>query len=178
MIGSLAEAKQIFNAAGDRWKENVVLPYGWEECGDGSTRVAFLSPSGIVYKICKSYDVNYPSENVHEEKNFRAIKEKGLLPLGWYIPEVTLYRFKALYTQWDRFESEPREKWGQVDVLACEYIPGPEETLDQDTADVVFSHIGLSDPTTFNVKVHGETQDYYIIDAGEWVEAWPEPVAA
>lgn len=174
-VGSMAEATQIFEGTGDRWEHNV-LPNGWAEIGDGSTRTAFLSPSGVVYKVCKTYYVDEPSDNAHEYANFKEMNERGLLPKGWMTPLASLYTFQAYYTQWTG--QEPEKKWGTVDVLACEYIPGPECLLSDDEVDVVFMKVGLHDPTTLNAKIHEYTGEFYIIDAGERVQSWPEPVAA
>lgn len=169
-VGCLSEAREIFEAMGDRW-ETGVLPEGWTEVGDGSTRVAYLSPSGIVYKVCKEYSLDWLSENAHEYANFKEIKERGLLPKGWHVPRANLYDFTAFYTQWTG--REPEKKWGRVDVLACEYIPGEECLLSDDEVDVVFSQVGLGDPTILNAKIHEYTKEFYIIDAGELVDRWP-----
>lgn len=172
MIGSEEEARQIFEAAGDRW-ETAVLPSGWEEVGDGSTRVAYLSPSGVVYKVCKEYWDDHPSTNANEAQNIEEIKKRELLPQGWHLPEVTLYAFGAYYTQWEARTEDPTKKWGMVDVIACEYIPGEESLIEDTEIDVVFAKVGLYDPTCLNAKIHGLTGKYYIIDAGEYIDQWP-----
>jgi hypothetical protein len=175
-VGSLSEAMEIFETAGDRWNESP-LPEGWLEVGDGSTRMVYLSPSGVAYKICKEYWEDYPSANAYEFQNFREISERKLLPEGWFVPKATLFTFNAFYTQFDNRATEPTKQWGTVDVLACEYIPGDDGTLTDDEVDVVFARVGLYDPTQWNAKVHGYTGEFFIIDAGESVQNWPEAAA-
>lgn len=177
MIGSIHEAKLIFDACGDRWIDGI-LPEGWSHLGGGSTREAYLSPSGVVYKICHYYQEDYPSENEYEFFNFARIKQDGRLPKGWMVPEVTLHDFEATFHVYSYDTLNPEMRTCKVAVLASEYVPGPEESLDDSDVAIVFAKVGLTDCTTLNAKRHQETDRYYIIDAGEWVEHWPTPVAA
>lgn len=85
-------------------------PEGWEWIGEGSSREAFLSPAGIVYKV----DVFRNSGNLDEYENYLRVKKMPPLK-GWEIPEMFLYKLDD----------------NAGEVMAVEYVEGvPDDGCD------------------------------------------------
>lgn len=175
MIGTIEEAQAIYQVVSARhWDfDNCPsLPDGWDHLGTGGTRQAYLSPSGVVYKICHDYDPDEPSHNDREAENFKAIKHSGRLPKGWKVPESHLHAFETNLKRFDYKSKQPYEDRARVSVLACDYVAGmqmsawdevPED--DWNAMQQAFAQVGLRDTDGANaVKSH---DGYYIIDAGE-----------
>lgn len=100
MIGNIDDAEFIAE-----WNMNYPLPDGWSFAGEGATRVAVISPEGIVYKVELSPD----GSNSDEYMNIQRIKE--LPPIrGWDIADASLYIVND-------FKS----------VIAMEYIDGGKD---------------------------------------------------
>lgn len=123
MIGTYEEAAEIlayWNACEDvrlaRQFANInddeiefpPLPTGWEEIGEGAYRVAFLSPSNVVYKI--EYDWSPSHGNEGEWETYCEVLSTPL-PSGWRIAEMNLIEV------------------GEVPVIASEFIPGGHEEV-------------------------------------------------
>jgi hypothetical protein len=100
-IGCFEDARLI-----GEWDHNNPLPDGWHYIGDGEERIAYLSPSGIVYKV----DTRSGS-NRREYFNICLIELTNPLK-NWRVPEATLYEIDK-----------------QNSVIAMEYIGGrdPQE---------------------------------------------------
>lgn len=166
-LGTEEEAREIFEALGDRFltAPDTDTPAGWKHLGSGGTRMAFLSPSGVVYKL--EFDAD-DYDNVLEHNNFRKIK--GKLPKGWRVPKSHLHVFLANMTKWDYNTRNKVTKTCYVSVLACEYIEGQLvggwRNRATDTDKEVFQSVGLYDWHGANAvrTTNGTT---YIIDAGE-----------
>jgi hypothetical protein len=99
-IGSMAEAETILTGhrAGS-------VPNGWEKIGSGEFRTAYLSPTGIVYKVERGFRKGQSNrgeyEHILELRYSEAVKESGA-----YIPKAWLYEI------------------GRVSVIAMEYCAG------------------------------------------------------
>lgn len=85
-IGSLEEARII-----EGYDNETRPPKGWKRIGHGSSRTAFLAPSGIVYKTPHWGSGNWIQTN--EVKYARRLAKKTTLWL-WdvRIPEITPHR--------------------------------------------------------------------------------------
>ena len=124
-LGSLDEAKEIFAAVGDRWKNVYQGPEGWTFAGSGRSRDVWLNPSKtVVYKICHVYSDDEPSYNELEAWNIDFIRANRRLPDGWLIPDYQLYKFNYCYTQWDKDHRKGVARVGRVVILAMEYVDG------------------------------------------------------
>jgi hypothetical protein len=111
MIGTVEEA--VFIA---QWELEMdehcewLCPEGWEVLGEGAYRVAFRSPSGVVYKR-ENEDGKYYGHNCREWENIQRLKR---IPVqGWRVPESTLYSVKV---------SGP-----EVSIIAMEYVSGESD---------------------------------------------------
>lgn len=169
MIGTLAEAQEIFAVVGDRWLKTRPPPPDWKKIGSGRSRTAYLSPSGIVYKICHVYDDYTMNYNELEERNFKWLRVHRKLPKGWSVPECSLHAFEATFTRWSHKAGTTVNTPGRVTVMASEYVDG-EHLYDYNSPDAermceVFALIGLTDDYGGNVKKSEGI--CYIIDAGE-----------
>lgn len=104
-IGSAVEAWTLANAPRDGWG-NPETPAGWRWLGEGVSRTAFLSPTGVVYKF--EYDGSGCNMDEYEaamtiQSKLRASSARTVKALK------TLYFPKVRY-----FEN--------MDILAMEYI--------------------------------------------------------
>lgn len=173
MIGTLAEAQKIYRAVGDHLRGGIP-PRGWREIGAGGTRHCYLSPSGVVYKLCYVYEDDDPTVNDREQVNFDKIRNCGKLPNNWRVPKSHLHAFRTNISRFNRRLQKEVVVPGRVAVLACEYIPGKrlgsmckdvsgDEWWDMETA---FRAVGLSDTGGANA-IRATDGTHYIIDAGE-----------
>lgn len=73
------------------FSEQATEPEGWKRLGAGVSRVAFLSPEGVVYKVQRYYGEQWGQSNEREDQN---IKEHRLrkLPEGCRLPRWHFYR--------------------------------------------------------------------------------------
>lgn len=99
MIGNIEDAELI-----GEW-DYETLPDGWFDVGEGSSRNAYISPDGVVYKVEQRPD----GSNSLEYMNYLKIQEAGPLS-GWAVPETSLYIL-----------SESKA------VIAMEYIEGVDD---------------------------------------------------
>lgn len=164
MIGTLAEAREIFEAVGDRWEPIPGPPAGWVKLGEGRDRAVYLSPSGVAYKICHLYELS-PNKNEVEAKNFDFIKARGRLQGHWAIPEYTLYRFTAVFTQWSESARAPVKAEWPVVVTAVEHIEGKNHPDSFETS-YAFRRAGLYDACSGNALT-AKNGKHYILDAAE-----------
>lgn len=174
MIGTLEEAQAIFDAVGDRWAPDFDernCPEGWKYLGCGGTRNVYLSPSGVVYKVCHHYYKDEPSVNDVEHANFEVIRTTRKLPRKWRVPKSHLHAFQAQYRKYNYALKETKEIHGRVAILACEYVDG--ETVGWNgtpqrkrAMDYAFKKIGLFDNARGNA-MFGNDGYRYIVDAGE-----------
>ncbi len=110
-IGSQTEANEIlaaFNAPENKgvWYSEMTLPDDWAYLGHGMYRAAFLSPSGVVYKVetgkyAGSQSNRGEYERILEMRFSDSVKESGVI-----IPKAWLY------------ES------GNRDIIAMEFMDG------------------------------------------------------
>lgn len=113
------------------------LPPGWTFLGHGAWRNAFLSPTGVVYKLQIG---DQDTANYEEYQNYLEII-KTPIP-GWYVPEVDLYSV------------------GPIDIIAMEYIEG-EPDDDVEAEDYYFpeewfeatNSWGIEDVSPFNIII-------------------------
>jgi hypothetical protein len=111
-IGSESEATEILAAFrskenAEKWYADMTLPNGWRYLGHGMYRCAFLSPSGVVYKIETGNRISRLQNNMTEyerilELRFSDVVEKARV----IIPKAWLYSV------------------GKRNVLAMEYMDG------------------------------------------------------
>jgi hypothetical protein len=71
-----------------------IVPEGWEKLGSGSYRAAYLSPSGVVYKVNHRLRDSKAQEgsNYAEMMNIIKLRKGRRIPDGWAVPDATLYR--------------------------------------------------------------------------------------
>lgn len=174
-VGSLEEAQEIFKWYNENNLKDTFSyhnpPPNWEYIGNGSSRVAFRSDvTGAVYKILRWEDDNY---NVQEHANFEYLRKSGKIPLGWSVPNSTLYRFHTMIVKpdVDFWRSEKyTETPGVATVIALEHIDG--EPINYDDNGVTrarmyngLESMGLIDGARGNVL---RTKDgFCVVDAGE-----------
>lgn len=171
MIGSLAEAQEIFDAVGDRWNidyDPSACPEGWTFLGSGGTRSVYLSPSGVAYKVCHTYeDDDEPSYNDVEHYNFEIIRKYGKLPNRWRVPQSHIHCFNGRYKRYNHKTFKAELGTAKITILACEYIKGVSFHDDPEDMDAVFDSVGLFDTVRSNA-VKGDNGYRYIVDAAEW----------
>lgn len=82
------------NSSTDYW-DYPELPEGWERLGSGCYRVAYLSPSGVVYKVQGHYDKDGDQRwqsNFSEVRNLRRHQLKRF-PKGCRLPRWNSFEF-------------------------------------------------------------------------------------
>lgn len=104
-IGSMTEAETILAA-----HKGKTIPAGWKEIGSGEYRTAYLSPTGVVYKIERGFRKNQSNRGEYE-RILELRYDKILAGYGAYIPKAWLY------------------ECGRTDVIAMEYVTGASITL-------------------------------------------------
>lgn len=170
MIGTVDEAKEIFDFYTARqWDEDFSVyhcPDGWEYIGDGSSRIAYLAPSGVVYKVQRYADEAY---NHQEHSNFEHIRKSGSLPMGWRVPESWLHTFATIIVGFDYQTKKPLPAPGVVAVIALEFVKGRPVGYDDFMvrAEMLegMEKMGLFDGARGNTL---RTEDgFCIVDAGE-----------
>lgn len=126
-------------------------PDGWRKIGEGIARDAYLSPSGVIYKLPR--DGRNSSDQSYSEA-VSADRTGNILPFdGWRIPDVTVFHFG-------------------VPIVAMEYVAtgysaaGPD-AIDhyEKTRDVAAEWFGLSDLHYENVRFDNDGT-VVIIDLG------------
>lgn len=103
MIGTQAEAEVVAGLSYDS-----ETPSGWEFAGSGCSRRAYLSPSGVIYKVQTGYD----DANDNEYVTACALIASGAIPEGWDVPRIGRYRV---------------EKNGKTEVILAMENLGPNE---------------------------------------------------
>lgn len=172
--GDYWEAKELYDAVGMGYKNSGDgTPEGWKYLGSGGSRAAYLSPTGICYKVCHEYPPEDESLNDVEHKNFERIAREGKLPPKWRVPKSHLHVFEGTVRRWDYHMRERKTKPVRIAILACEYVPGEvlSYTADRETRVAVekaFFAVGLSDTGGANAVRQGDGT-HYIIDAAEWM---------
>lgn len=118
-IGSRREAMTLLDTVDE---QNWDGPEGWTLLGSGCFRTAFLSPSGIVYKIGDE------EANASEVRKAAALRRRTNLPDFIYIPVVSAFTFQRWRTinRYDyTLEKEYTERVHRREVVsAMEYIAG------------------------------------------------------
>lgn len=112
MIGTPEEARAIY-AVGDGY--NPTPPEGWQFLGSGMYRNAFLSPSGVVYKVEKNECLGYGQDNYGEYCNWLTASTRKF-PEDVRLPAMTFYSI-----------SESEDSFGRTvhgGVIAMEYVDG------------------------------------------------------
>lgn len=169
-LGSLDEAKEIYEFYSNRqWDDDFDIfdcPRQWEYIGDGSSRIAYRAPSGVVYKVQRYADDTY---NCQEHANFEYIRKSGRLPMGWRIPTSALFIFEAMIVGFDRKTRTVLPQPGIVAVIALEFIEGkPVGYGDYDERERMLrgmNTIGLFDGARGNaLRIEN---GFCIVDAGE-----------
>jgi len=92
-IGNASEAAEILAAfrkgrSEDKWDEGIAIPDGWKYLGHGLYRTAFLSPSGVVYKLERGslswWENNRKEyENILEMRYDSRVTETVIIPKAW-----------------------------------------------------------------------------------------------
>lgn len=180
-LGSLAEAKEIFDAVGDSFRQDhEAVPPGWTYVSSGGTRKVYLSPTGIAYKVCYDYsdDEHEPTWNDLEYLNLKRIRREGKLPPGWKVPRTQLHVFQDNITRWVWTNKKEESVRCRVTILAMDYIYGQtvggwdnEGTPESLSMEEAFRRVGLGDVGGKNA-IKTPEGDHYIIDAAE--EMLPE----
>lgn len=173
MIGTLEEARALFDAVGDRWNDGYPPP-GWKHLGSGGTRAAYLSPSGVVFKVCHEYEDDEKSHNEREHENFKKIVRCGKLPGNWRVPRSYLHHFQTEVQRWNYSTKAKEVQPTRVVILACDYIAGQEiggwaegwDECDMEEMERAFLAVGLHDVGGGNA-VRCADGTHYIIDAAE-----------
>ncbi len=138
MLGKAAEAKvalaiMAVATEGMEYPPSTVIHEatraypGWRYLGSGISRYAFLSPSGVVYKVAKA-DF-YTSHNENEHKAATGVRK--LLKLN--VPSAKRMR---------DYIAVPETRIFASGVLAMEYL-GDEEQHDGGPAIKCFKHLGI-----------------------------------
>lgn len=170
MIGSMEEAKEIWDYYTNQQYtddfDETRSPDGWSYVGDGSSRIAYLSPSGVVYKVQRFADDEF---NADEHVNFAYIRQSGKLPDGWRIPDSSLYQFTAIVMTMDYQRREPVPSLGDVKVIALEFIEGvpigyQDYAIRREMLEGM-EKVGLIDGARGNTLLTSE--GFCIVDAGE-----------
>lgn len=147
MLGTMREALKAIELSGDMYGEGFNKLYkdsGWQFLNEGSTRVAFLSPSNIVYKV----DHSDCHENYNEYRVYLWLKERFPKLINM-VAECYLWELR-------------------VPVIAMEYVPGECNESDWNDCKVVdrlsktFEGI-VSDIIEENVR-RRYTGEYIIVD--------------
>lgn len=129
MIGNEAEAKFIrdWYASKGQWSQrDDTPPVGWERLGSGCYRAAFLSPTGVVYKVQHNYDHSSQS-NAGEAETLRRYWLTRM-PKGCRLPRWSLYeldgkevmameRFTKLLNEFSLFSAEGSKYWSLRSAL-------------------------------------------------------------
>lgn len=173
MIGTVEEAQEIFDAVGR--PVAGLPPAGWREIGAGGTRHCYLSPSGVVYKICYNNGDERPGYNEREHDNLEKIRNGGKLPKGWRVPKSHLHSFRSNIERWNVRLQKEEVVPAQVSVIAMEYISGKrlgsmcDNISGNDWWDMeeAFKAVGLHDTGGANA-IKAEDGTRYIIDAAEY----------
>ncbi len=111
-IGSQSEATEILTAyrEGDKkdlWYADIPLPKGWRYLGHGMYRAAFLSPSGVVYKVETGNRISRMQSNVSEYERILELRfSDDVKETGVIIPKAWLYSVSGR------------------DIIAMEYMDG------------------------------------------------------
>jgi hypothetical protein len=129
MIGNADEALFIrdwyIGLGAERRYDSHDTPEGWERLGNGAYRAAFLSPSGVAYKVQHSYKYSSQS-NAGEAKTLRRYWLTRM-PKGCRLPRWSLYeldgkevmameRFTKLLNHFSHY-GEGSEYWDRVSDL-------------------------------------------------------------
>lgn len=110
-LGSMTEAETIFAAFKapenkDVWYSEMTLPDGWAYLGHGMYRCAFLSPSGVVYKLETGKYAGSQSNRGEYERILEMRFSDSVKTAGVIIPKAWLYSVK------------------KRDVIAMEFMDG------------------------------------------------------
>lgn len=180
MIGSEAEAREIFEAVGDRWNidyDPQACPEGWTFLGSGGTRSVYLSPSGVAYKVCHTYEDEEPNYNDIEHYNFELIRKHVKLPELWRVPDSHKHCFNGRYKRYNYKTFAPEQTVAKITILACEHVKGSPFSWEDSVDDMhkAFDAAGLFDTTRSNA-MKGDNGYRYIVDAAETFLSVPELV--
>ena len=119
LIGRRAEARRLLDyVLANTWADQdavqrKLLDSGWEFIGAGCYRSAFLSPSGVVYKV---EDDTYCESNKDEIRRARALARKSL-SADIVIPVVSGFTFKSPTGDADR-------PFKHTVIVAMQYMAG------------------------------------------------------
>lgn len=136
MLGNAGEARfirdwyihNLSDKNGDRWTyDGPHAPEGWEKLGSGCSRAAFLSPSGVVYKVQHNYDGYIGQSNSGEASTLRRYFLKKM-PRGCRLPRYTYYdldgrsvmameRFSKLLSNYSRYGGDGERYWNALSRL-------------------------------------------------------------
>lgn len=100
MIGNIEDAEFIAE-----WDFSNELPDGWSHVGEGSSRIAVISPDEVVYKV----EISPNGSNSNEYLNIERIKQMPSIR-GWRVADASLYIV-------DKYKS----------VIAMEYVDGSKD---------------------------------------------------
>lgn len=131
------ECVEKIRRAVSRKPEAALLP-GWKYLGAGVDRTAWLSPSGVVYKVTHYSVIKANAQEWQAAAYFLA----NPLPVGFGVPQMSKYDVEGF------------------EVLAAEFIDGPEAWGDEFAA----AYFGTTDTHSGNMRRRGGI--LYCIDLG------------
>jgi hypothetical protein len=108
MIGNRTEASILaeWEIERDGHQDYFLPDNGWSFLGEGCERIAWLSPSGVVYKV--EHDDSGANKDEYDN-----IERLMLVPCkGWRLPRADLFEFS-----------------GEISIIAMEYVVGIKDTL-------------------------------------------------
>ena len=89
MIGNLEEAQFIYNWYRNERADYYDRPDGWEYLGSGCYRTAYLSPSGVVYKVEQSE--NSWQSNKGEYETWKRLYLNCKMPEHSRLPKLSYF---------------------------------------------------------------------------------------
>lgn len=143
-----------------------VMPEGWKYLAAGVSRRAYLSPTGVVYKVQKTPGSDYQG-NKGEHETAEYIRSLGTV-VGAVIPQTALYEVPGCYVIALEFMDGEREKyeWGRNCYgtnCRCGFLAGRcAVTIKRELE----SKFGLSDLHSQNVLWLPSQRKWAVVDLG------------
>lgn len=125
LVGNQEEATLIHNwYHDDRWSR-AALPEGWTKLGEGSFRAAYLSPSGVVYKVQKDLRYGYQTNRGEYAKwrdlyfnckmpQYSRLPKLGYFPINDSYGVVAIEKLSKSYNYWGAVPGDDGTYWNQV----------------------------------------------------------------
>lgn len=146
--------------------EEPKLSDGWRFLAAGISRRAYLSPSGVVYKVMKTTGSTYQG-NKEEHETAERVRRSGSVK-GAYIPRTHLYKVPGCYVIAIEFMDGIREDshWNQGCYFKCICaFPGSPRCSTR-IREELESKLGLSDLHSHNVLWVPKQRKWAVVDLG------------